>query len=220
MKLDSAVYRSILEKARSGRPELTENGIAKELGISPNTVSIAVHRLVAIGAATVYKRHFEVSDLRRALAYWAATRKLDSDIIYATYAKQSVASIEHGMPNEIAFTAFSGYSLLFSNDVSDYSEVYVYATKFALTEIKRRFPKKRLSERSGYANVVVLQPDKVLARDIAQKRLEKSSVPPTQIYADLWNLKQWYARRFEEKLFDKLGSSKKAGAADAERLLQ
>ena len=201
MKLGIVVYRHVLESALSEKIDsFTENGIAKELGVSPNTVSIAVRNLEGIGAARIHKRHFELIDFDKALYYMCAGRRIDADVVYSTYFKGSVNEIEKAMPSEIAYTAYTAYANLFGNDASDYSEVYIYATERSVQEIMRRFPKRKLSPASDYTNIIVLKPDRILEKLIAEGNLEKASAPIIQIYADLWNMRMWYAHEFEKKL--------------------
>jgi hypothetical protein len=200
MRLGSVVCRYILEMALKNKYSFTENGIAKELSLSPNTVSVAVRNLANVGAAAIYKRHFELKNFDKALYYFSVNRKLREDIIYSTYFKSSVGEIEKSMPSEIAYTACSGYVNLFGNDASDYSEVYVYATERSCREIMDRFPKNRLSKASDYANIIVLKPDRILGSLISESAFDGSAAPVTQIYADLWNMKEWYAHEFEKKL--------------------
>ncbi len=201
MKLGLAVYRYVLEAALSNKEMmLTENGIAKVLGISPNTVSIAVRNLETIGAVSIYKRHFELINFDKALYYMCAGRRISADIVYSTYFRENIAEIEKAMPDEIAYTAYTAYANLFGNDASDYSEVYVYATEKSTEEIRHRFPKGRLSQASDYANIIVLKPDRILANMMEGGKLEKASAPVIQVYADLWNIKTWYAQEFEKKL--------------------
>jgi hypothetical protein len=95
--------------------------------------------------------------------------------------------IEGSMPSGAIFTAFSGYRLLFKEAPADYSEVYVYADEKALKEIKERFPAK-----PGPPNIVVLAKDAYLERG--------PIVPVSQIYADLWNIKEWYAKEYLDAL--------------------
>lgn len=138
--------------------------------------------------------------------YWAAKRNLNADIVYTTFIGKGKEYLEQRIPDEIAFTAYSGYVNLFGNDVSDYGEVYVYATDLGLEEIKKRFPKKSLSSSSKYSDLIVLKPDKILLNLIENKKLSHSSVSMTQICVDLWNIKEWYAERFFAKTYDRIKS--------------
>ncbi len=201
----NAVYRHVLENYLAGNVNFSANSVARVLQISPNTVNIAIRALASIGAASISRRSFALTDFEKALMYWAATRKLSRSIAYSTFTGIGVQNIEAKMPEGIAFTAYSAYSFAFGNDIAGYGEVYVYATDFALKELERRFPKAALSSHSDYADLIVLKPDKVLYREIEEKLLKNSCVPITQACVDLWNIKGWQAPRFFASAMKKLG---------------
>jgi hypothetical protein len=119
-------------------------------------------------------------------------------------ARRSTAEIEDMLPSGIAYTNYSGYTKLFGNAVSTYSEVYAYATEQAVEEIKKRFPKNLLSEGSDYGNLIILRPDYVLSKRIMGKALQGSTVSMPQLYVDLWNAKEWYAYEFLKRLKEKI----------------
>lgn len=201
MKKNQMVYRYISQQAlKNKKAHIILRQVAKELNISPNTVSLALMPLVRVGALTKYMGHFEVTNINKLLNFWAVYRNFDKDIVYSTYANLGFAEIERRMPEGIAYTCYSGYVALFGNDASDYDKVYVYATKSALNEIKRRFPQIALSKRSNYKNIVVLAADPILEKMIENHQLKKSAALITQIYVDLWNNKDWFAYEFLKKL--------------------
>lgn len=201
MKKIQTVYRHLAEEVLKDRKRhFVMRDVARTLRISPNTVSIAAGSLGRIGAITRYEGYFSVTNFEKLLGFWAVERNLDKDIIYKTYVEEAESEIEKRMPAEVAFTCYSAYVALFGNDVSEYSGVYVYATEKGLDEIKKRFPERRLSERSDYTNLTVLKPDVVLEERINNGSLEKASVSLPQIYVDLWNNKDWYAYEFLKKL--------------------
>lgn len=207
MKKSEIVYRYILEKAIYDKTAtFVERSIANELGISPNTVSIALAPLSRSGAVKIHARHFDVLNIGKMLIFWAVNRRPDKDVIYKTYVQmRNPDVIERQMPDEIAYTVYSGYVNIFGNDASDYSEVYVYATAESLEEIKARFPKNKLSQvRSRYYNLFVLKPDNVLERQINGHMLKYSSVSVPQLFADMWNVNQWYSYDFMKKLREKI----------------
>lgn len=205
MDASGMVYQNILEAYLSGTPTGSANAVARELGISPNTANIAIRALESIGAVMINPRSFEITNFNKAFMYWAASRKLHKDIVYSTFTGKGVKYIEDNMPGAVAFTAFTGYSLLYGNDVSDYAEVYVYATDDIMADIKHRFPKNILSNaKSDYADLVVLKPDAVLEREMLDGKLPSPVVKPTQICTDLWNIRGWAASRFFDRLYARL----------------
>ncbi len=202
--LSGAVYRHALEEYADGARSLSANSVARELRISPNTVSLAVRALSAIGAASVSRRSFSITDFRKALMYWAATRKLGRSVAYSTFVGIGAQALEAKMPGGTALTAYSGYASMFGNDVADYGEVYVYATEDAAAELSRRFPMKKLSARSDYADLVVLRPAKPLEELMAGGSPDGSAVPMTQLCVDLWNISGWQAPRFFSRAMERL----------------
>jgi hypothetical protein len=204
MRLSGVVYRHLLESELNAHSRYSANSVARELDISPNTVSLAVRALSAIGAAVIYRRSFEITSFDKAIMYWAATRKLKSDIVYKTFVGRGASFIEKNMPGETACTAYSGYVNIFGNDVSDYGEVYVYATEKALEDIKERFPGRSLSAKSDYSDLIVLRCDKILEKRLLDKDLKGPGIGLTQIYVDLWNINGWQAEGFFEKLSEKI----------------
>ncbi len=201
--LGGAIYRHLLEAYLRGTRAFSSNSIARELGISPNTANLAIRALEGIGAVTASRRSFEVTDFKKALMYWAALRRLERSIAYSTFVGIGAKAIEAKLPAGALPTAYSGYSALYGNDVADYGEVYVYATGPVISELGRRFPRKLLSAKSDYADLVVLRPDRVLEASIAAGRAG-TAAPPTQICVDLWNIRGWQASRFFARLMERL----------------
>jgi hypothetical protein len=111
-----------------------------------------------------------------------------------------IRDIERSMPDGVAFTGYTGYRFTFDEAPADYSEVYLYATESALEQIKKRFGP---SERQP--NLIVMRCDDYLGGEISKGKLDKSSVCPAQLFADLWNMGQWYAKDFVDALSKRLG---------------
>ncbi len=149
--------------------------------------------LASIGAVEKKTRSFNVINLRKILIFWATTRNIAKDIRYTTRSDLPVQKIEGGMPSDVVFTACSGYRFLYNEAPADYGEVYVYANRKALEEIKERFPKSK-----GPPNIFVLEMDEYMPPG--------NIAPIPQIYVDLWNLKEWYAKEYltalEKRLFE------------------
>ncbi len=78
-----------------------------------------------------------------------------------------------------------------------YDKVYVYADGKTLAEIKKRFPKQK-----GTPNFFVLKSDSELSRF-------GGIAPESQIFCDLWNAKDWYAKDFLKGLKEKIIKSLK-----------
>jgi hypothetical protein len=139
-----------------------------------------------MGIVEIKQRGFVLCDVKKLIIYFATVRDIARDQVYATRYGASAAEIEKLMPSDAVFTAFSAFRLTFKEAPSDYSEVYVYANAEALGEIRKRFPQK-----NGPPNVVVFEADGFIS---------KGKVSIAQIFADLWNLKSWYAKEYLDAL--------------------
>ncbi|HLD75821.1 MAG TPA: winged helix-turn-helix transcriptional regulator [Candidatus Norongarragalinales archaeon] len=186
------VYLELLTAPKGTR--LTQLGLAKTLGISLSTVHHALQPLKRMGAVTIKARGLEVADWERVLVHFANVRNLYEDIVYQTRAETTPVELEKSMPAGIAFTAYSGYRLRYREAPADYSEVLVYADEATVRETQRRFPEKK-----GPANLIVLAAGKKLPQKCAE-----NVVPDALLFADLWNLKEWYARDYLEALRKRL----------------
>jgi hypothetical protein len=200
MKKQEIIFRSIACAYMSGKRKFTQLELSNSLGLSLSVVNGAVRSLEEINAVRVGRRSFEVITLDRLLLYWATKRRLSNDIVYQTRIEEPVKEIEGSMPDEVAFTCYTAYKMLFRDVPADYSEVYVYAAEDSLDRIMSRFKKKE-----GPANVIVLSADDDLQRSITEKKLAHSSVCEAQIFVDLWNLKSWYAKDFIDAIQKRLG---------------
>ena len=196
MKKAELTYLALSEHALSGRKEpLTQLALSKKLGLSLSVINKAIAPLREIGAVQVKQRSLQIQDSKKLLLFWATSRRLGKDIIYATRVDLPVSQIEKQMPSGVLFTAYSGYKFLFSEVPADYSEVYVYSDEWRLREIKKRFPKKE-----GPPNLFVLTAEKAVFT-----ASESAVALLPQIYVDLWNLPQWYAKEFLNALEKRLG---------------
>lgn len=188
MKKSELLYRQLLGAAEKKVYRHTQLELARALGVSLSTVNNALQPLRKMGAVNVRRRSFEVVSAKKILYYWASTRNIEKDVIYRTRADLGVSGIEKGMPADVVFAAYSAYKFRFSDVPADYSEVYVYCDEICLAELKKRFPPK-----SNTPNLFVLR-----------KGFSDSSMPAAQIFVDLWNLKEWYAKEFLDALEEKL----------------
>lgn len=170
----------------------TQKDLAKKFGFSLSTVFNALKIPRASGAIEVKGRGFLLRDKEKFLQIWATFRNLEKDIIYKTHSDFSVAKIEGLMPPKIIYGGFSAFLKKFKQTPADYDKVYIYANEKELKEVKKRFPKKK-----GYENLIVLKKDSFLSS-------YGQITPVVQIYVDLWNLKEWYAKDFLNKLKEKL----------------
>lgn len=183
------VYRELLE---SPSERLSQLGLSRDIGISISTVNNALRPLTAMGAVKILPRRLRVIDREKLLLYWASIRDLEKDIMYSTRVDLIPSEIEKGMPASVVYTAYSAYRLRFVSVPADYSEVYVYSG--VPEEVVRRFP-----FRIGPPNLFVLRMDRRLAE------LSRDGIAPnSQIFTDLWNIRDWYAREYIRELGERI----------------
>ena len=194
MKKKEWIYRQILYEAMEKKANrFTQLKLSQKLNISLSTVNNALNPLEKMGAIDVGQMGFRIMDARKITLYWASIRNLQKDIIYATRADLPVSEIEKSMPSKTIYTAYSACKFKYSSVPADYSEVYVYADEGQCEKIAKRFPKKE-----GPPNLFALKADFTLFS------ISKNNIAPLcQVYADLWNLRQWYAKEFVKYLEEK-----------------
>ncbi|MBI3036689.1 winged helix-turn-helix domain-containing protein [Candidatus Woesearchaeota archaeon] len=191
MRKSELVYRELLRGFVEEKTAVfTQLELARRLGISLSTVNNALLPLRKMAAVRVKRRNFEVANAKKLLYYWASVRNLERDVVYKTRVeiKGTVAEIEKGMPPNVVFAAYTAYKLTFKDVPADYSEVYVYGDNEGLKEVMKRFPQK-----NNNPNLFVLR------KDFADKEM-----PLAQMFVDLWNMKEWYAKDFVKALEEKM----------------
>lgn len=186
------VFRELLFLAEKGQRTFTQKELSVQLGISLTNVNHALKPLKKMHAIKINPRNFELINPKKVLLHWASARNIEKDIKLSLFAGESVLEIEKSMPNNTYFTAFSAFKFRFKNAPADYSSVYVYSENFE--EIKKRFPEKKTS---NPPNLFVLSADQNMKRygQIATN---------ANIFVDLWNLPQWFAKDFLNALEEKM----------------
>lgn len=143
-----------------------------------------------MGAVTIRRRELEVTDPWKALMYWCAIRNLAGEVVYSNLLDEPVHRIEANLPKESIPTAYTAYRERFGDAPADYSEVYCYGDR---DDFARRFGP---GQTYGHRNIFVLKSDKHLA--------SLGRAPLAQVYADLWNIETWYAKRYLEGLGERI----------------
>jgi DNA-binding transcriptional regulator YhcF (GntR family) len=188
LKKKEIIYRELLTRALTEKQiAFTQLALSKKFGFSLSTISNALKPLARIGIVEKRSRSFILVDTRKLLLFWASVRNTRKDVVYETRSDLPAMKIEASMPAGAVFTAFSGYRLLFKDAPADYGEVYCYADEKTLKEIRIRFP-----EKNGPPNVIVLSKDAYMG--------SRPTAPSPQVYADLWNIKEWYAKEYLDAL--------------------
>lgn len=197
MKQAELIYREILYRVmEKNEKSLTQSELHKSLGISLSIVNSAVQRLSGLGALKILQRSFNVIDIKKALYFWASIRNLKKDVILSGRVDTSVRDIERNMPAEAIYTAYSAYKLKFKDVPADYSEIYVYAGENEIETIKKRFFNSE-NKKNLRPNLFILKKDNLIER--------YKEIPIAQIFVDLWNLGEWYAKEFVNALDKKIG---------------
>lgn len=187
MKRIEEVYREMLfQSIEKKKDNLTQSYLADALNISLSVVNLALKPLRKMNAVKVKKRSFDVIDKKKILFYWASIRNIEKDIIYKTRVDKPVKKIESEMPADIIYGVYSAYKFKYKDVPADYSEVYIYADN--KKEIQKRFPKNDKTP-----NLFVLK------KDNNMKEMTKA-----QLFVDLWNLKEWYAKDFLNAMEERL----------------
>ncbi len=188
MKKELVLERILFEFIEKKRSRLTQLELARELGISLSTVNNAVRPLAKMGAVRTSPTGLSVVDAQKIVLYWSSARNLGKDVLLSTRVEQPVAQIEKSMPSGVFYSAYSGYKFKFGQVPADYSEVYVYAAD--AREVSERFPPMK-----GPPNLFVLR-----ASEGMLKCAGNGVVSTARLYADLWNLPEWYAKEFVKAL--------------------
>lgn len=189
------IWREILHQALTNKKtEFTQKELAQKFRFSLSTVFNSLKALRQSKIVETSGRNFKILDTEKLLYLWATLRNLDKDIIYQTCVSGNVREIEGKVVPEAVFGAFSAYVRRYQEAPADYDKVYIYLQENELSKIKNRFPQKK-----GHANLIVVAADPWL-KDFGQL------TPDCQIFVDLWNIKEWYAKDFLEALKQKIFS--------------
>jgi len=187
MKRIEEVYREILfQSMEKKKNNLTQSYLANALNISLSGINLALNPLKSMGAVRINQRNFDVIDKKKILYYWASARNIEKDIVYKTRVEKKISKIESEMPSNVTYGAYSAYKFRFKDVPADYSEVYVYSDD--IEEIEKRFPKN-----NKQPNLFVLKKD-----------TNMKEITVAQIFVDLWNLKEWYAKDFLKAMEKKI----------------
>jgi len=193
MNKKQIIWREILHQAiENKKTEFTQKELAQKYGFSLSTVFNALKTPRQAGAVEIESRGFKIIDTEKFLYLWATHRKLKKEIIYQTNVSKSIREIEGEMPPDVIFGAFSAFIKKYKEAPADYDKVYVYSERKAIKEIQNRFPEKK-----GYPNLIILEADPYL------KNFGKMA-PDVQIFVDLWNLSEWYAKDYLTALKEKM----------------
>jgi DNA-binding transcriptional MocR family regulator len=191
MNKKEIIWREILFQAINNKKNnFTQKELAQKYDFSLSTVFNALKVPRDSGCIKVSGRGLRILDIEKWLYLWATRRNLKKDIIYQTKVDKSIKQIEAESTNDTIFGLFSGYLKKYKDAPADYDKVYLYSEN--PEAIKSRFPFKK-----GFANLIIISADPWL------KNFGKIT-PDCQMFVDLWNLSEWYAKDFLEALKNKI----------------
>jgi len=177
------LYRAIEQK----NPDFSMIELAKIFELSTSLVAHAILPLRQLKIVKIGKTRSTTIDTERLLFFWATRRNLNKEIIYQTHSHLPVFGREASMPPEALPTAFSAFHFYFEDQLpAEYENIYFYTEK--PEKIKKRFPAKPKKE----PNIFILRADPYLQK--------YKKITLAQIFVDLWNLSEWYAKDFQEAI--------------------
>lgn len=190
MKTERVLRELLYRRLEKDEKSFTQREVAASCNVSLGLVNFALRPLRRMGAVQVRQSGFDVLDAWKVLMYWCSVRDLGRETVYSTLVDEPVHAIEANLPKDSIPTAYTAYKERFGDAPADYSEVYAYGEE---EEFVRRFGE---GSTRGRRNIFVLRTDGRLS--------SLGRAPLAQMYADLWNMETWYARRFLEALSEKL----------------
>lgn len=181
MKKIEYIWRHLLYQALEEREfSFGQQALAQRLGLSSSTVNLALKPLRQLGAVRIGKRHSEVVDPEKILYHWASHRQLS--LISKIRVNLSILEIEGLLPNQTIPTAYTAIRERFGEPPTDYDKVYCYHSQPQI--VIGRFQGQITP---GPANLFILEADPHLSD-------YESQITLGQLFVDLWNLPDWYAR--------------------------
>lgn len=188
MKKIEFIWRHILYQTIEKRLiRFQQQELAARFAISSSTVHAALSPLRRLGGVSVNGRGFEVIDYEKILYHWANHRDLTADLTHAMRVNLPITAIESGLPYATTPTAFTAVRERFDEPPADYDKVYCYTDD--PDNVQKRFEKEQTR---GTPNLYLLKPDPFLST--------YPTIPLAQVFADVWNLSDWYAKDFVRQI--------------------
>lgn len=196
MTKKEVIWRDILMQYRlKKRIIFTQKELAADFGFSLSTVFNAIKPLRESGIVEVSGRNFRLDSYKKLLLLWASHRNLKKDIYYQARVEKGPKDLEALLPSFVRFGLYSAFTFAYRRAPADYDHVYAYADSDRLPEIAARLPSP--DPKSRHPNFFLLKADQWVIR--------YGAMPFEQIFTDIWNAPEWYAKDFlkslEETLF-------------------
>lgn len=190
------IWREILVQARlNKKKKFTQKELAQKFGFSLSTVFNALKIPRQNHSLKVTGRFFTLENYQKLLYLWANEHSLKREIIYQGRKDKDILKLEAEIPADAIFGLYSAYKFFYNDAPADYDHLYIYLEVKDLEKIKDRLDLPTESHPSP--NFFILKKDPWL-------NLYKEIMTPEQIFVDIWNSGEWYAKdflkNFEEKL--------------------
>jgi len=190
------IWREILVQARlNKKKKFTQKELAQKFGFSLSTVFNALKIPRQNHSIKVSGRFFTLENYQKLLYLWANEHSLKREIIYQGRKDKNILKLEAEIPSYAVFGLYSAYKFFYNDAPADYDHLYIYLDVKDLEKIKDRLD---LSPKFHFSpNFFILKKDPWL-------KLHKEIMTPEQIFVDIWNSGEWYAKDFLKNLENKL----------------
>lgn len=195
MSKKEAIWRDILAQFRLQKRTLfTQKELAAHFGFSTSTVFHALKSLREAGIIEVSGRDFRLISYKKLLLFWASHRTFQKDIWFHARIDLEPKALEAALPPFVHFGLYSAFAFIYHDAPADYDHIYVYAATEQLPTIRERLSDP--DQMSKNPNFFILKKDSWFAR--------YGAMPLEQMFVDIWNAPEWYAKDFLKRLEEKL----------------
>jgi len=194
------IWREILIQARTNKKRIfTQKELAQKFGFSLSTVFNALKIPRENGSIKVNSRFFTLENYKKLLYLWANERSLKREIVYSARLDSDILNLEKEMPSNVIFGLYSAYKFIYKDAPADYDHLYVYSDAKDLKELQKRLLTSSVLSKTPRlaSNFFILESDLWL-------KGYSESMPLEQIFVDIWNSQEWYAKDFLKALEQKL----------------
>ncbi len=190
------LWREILIQSRlNNKKKFTQKELAQKFGFSLSTVFNALKTPRENHSIKVMPRFFILENYPKLLYLWANEHSVKREMIYQGRINKNILELENETPDWAVFGLYSAYKFLYQDAPADYDHLYIYLDSRDLTKLKKRLD---LPSKFDFApNFFVLKKDSWL-------KFYQEKMMPEQIFVDIWNSNEWYAKDFLKALEDKL----------------
>jgi hypothetical protein len=190
------IWREILVQSRLKKKRIfTQKELALNFGFSLSTVHNALKAPRQNHSIKVTGRFFVLENYQKLLYLWANEHSFKKEILYQGKTGSDILELEKQIPPEITFGLYSAFKFYYQEAPADYDHLYLYIEPKDLETFKKRF---QLPEKSkAPANIFFFKKDSWL-------NLYREAMPLEQIFVDIWNSPEWYAKDFLKQLEEKL----------------